>query len=181
MQRCCVSAFRIHYSRFPTEVVRSDNARTRVNASPNATRHTIPHSSIITTTFRDINVDVSRYIIRPVVFFKDGAESIPSSFTQQTLIMSTVEDRSNIAAGHKANLSNPNTSEESKENSRKELEKLGGEDAFYDKKGEDAPAAGMGGQGNVLGGHKATLSNPNTSEEAKENSRKILEQHGEQV
>ena len=71
------------------------------------------------------------------------------------------------------------TSEESKENSRKELEKLGGEDAFYGKKGDDAPGAGMGGQGNVLGGHKATLSNANSSEEAKEHSRKVLDDAGE--
>ncbi|GIZ45264.1 hypothetical protein CKM354_000843900 [Cercospora kikuchii] len=94
--------------------------------------------------------------------------------------MSTVEDKSNIASGHKANLSNPNTSEESKENSRKELERLGGEDAFYGKQGDDAPGAGLGGNQQILGGHKATLSNPNTSEEAKEHSRKILDEAGEQ-
>jgi len=54
------------------------------------------------------------------------------------------------------------TSEESKQNSKQALEQLGGEDAFYgkDKQGDDAPTAGMGNEGNVLGGHKATLSNP---------------------
>ena len=54
------------------------------------------------------------------------------------------------------------TSEESKKNSREALKALGGEDAFYgeEKQGDDAPAAGMGQTGNVLGGHKATLSNP---------------------
>lgn len=30
-------------------------------------------------------------------------------------------------------MSNPNTSEESKQHSREELKKLGGEDAFYEK------------------------------------------------
>ena len=76
--------------------------------------------------------------------------------------VNTAEDISNAAAGHKANLSNPNTSDASKENSRKALEELGGENAFYgqDKQGDNAPDANMGGEGNILGGHKATLSNP---------------------
>ncbi|KAK4198996.1 Conidiation protein 6-domain-containing protein [Triangularia verruculosa] len=43
------------------------------------------------------------------------------------------EEISNQARGHKANLSNPNTSEESKENSRQKLEELGGENAFFSK------------------------------------------------
>ncbi len=61
-------------------------------------------------------------------------------------------------------LTSSGTSEESKQNSRQALKELGGEDAFYgkDKQGDDAPAAGMGNDGNVLGGHKATLSNPST-------------------
>jgi hypothetical protein len=97
------------------------------------------------------------------------------------------------------------TSEESKQHSKQVLQELGGEDAFYgkDKQGDDAPAAGMGGTGNVLGGHKATLSNPSewprvnscgvrentkdcllttdatdTSDEAKEHSKKVLEEAG---
>ncbi|PSN64440.1 hypothetical protein BS50DRAFT_678546 [Corynespora cassiicola Philippines] len=51
-------------------------------------------------------------------------------------IDNTVEDISHKAAGHKANLSNPNTSEASKERSKKALEELGGEDAFYGKQGK---------------------------------------------
>ncbi|KAK4647020.1 uncharacterized protein QC761_121885 [Podospora bellae-mahoneyi] len=43
------------------------------------------------------------------------------------------EEISNQARGHKANLSNPNTSEESKENSKQKLEELGGEGAFFSK------------------------------------------------
>jgi len=43
------------------------------------------------------------------------------------------EERSNQARGHKANLSNPNTSEKSKENSKEALKDLGGEAAFYSK------------------------------------------------
>ncbi|EMC92159.1 hypothetical protein BAUCODRAFT_38184 [Baudoinia panamericana UAMH 10762] len=89
----------------------------------------------------------------------------------------TAEDRMHAAQGHKANLSNPNTSEESKKNSRQALEQLGGEDAFYGKKGDDAPAAGMGDDNRVLGGHKATLSNEGTSDAAKQHSKEVLEKN----
>ncbi|KAF1828875.1 hypothetical protein BDW02DRAFT_511267 [Decorospora gaudefroyi] len=51
-------------------------------------------------------------------------------------INNTTEDISNVASGHKANLSNPNTSEASKKNSEKVLKELGGEDAFYGKQGK---------------------------------------------
>ena len=34
----------------------------------------------------------------------------------------------------------------------------------------------MSNPGNVVGGHKANLNNPNTSEESKQNSREILDQ-----
>ena len=103
-------------------------------------------------------------------------------------MQNTAEDISHAATGHKANLSNPSTfpsqgqpsfhplpfhqrtnslsdtSEASKENSRKELEKLGGEDAFYgkDKKGDAAPDAGLGNPGNIAGGHKAAIANDGT-------------------
>ncbi|KAM7189458.1 Conidiation protein 6 domain containing protein [Rhypophila sp. PSN 637] len=43
------------------------------------------------------------------------------------------EEVSNKARGHKANLSNPNTSDESKKNSEEALKELGGEKAFYSK------------------------------------------------
>ncbi|KAJ4399853.1 hypothetical protein N0V91_009124 [Didymella pomorum] len=51
-------------------------------------------------------------------------------------IDNTTEDISNKAQGHKANLSNPNTSEDSKEKSRQALKELGGEEAFYGKQGK---------------------------------------------
>merc|ERR1711963_197413 len=50
-------------------------------------------------------------------------------------INNNTEDISNKASGHKANLSNPNTSEESKKKSAEALKALGGEDAFYGKQG----------------------------------------------
>ncbi|KAL6707780.1 hypothetical protein ACN47E_003680 [Coniothyrium glycines] len=55
---------------------------------------------------------------------------------QDQNINNTVEDKSHQASGHKANLSNPNTSEASKEKSRKALQELGGEEAFYAKQGK---------------------------------------------
>ncbi|RYN99370.1 hypothetical protein AA0120_g1405 [Alternaria tenuissima] len=51
-------------------------------------------------------------------------------------INNTTEDISNKASGHKANLSNPNTSEDSKKKSAEALKALGGEDAFYGKQGK---------------------------------------------
>ncbi|KAF2261386.1 hypothetical protein CC78DRAFT_535674 [Lojkania enalia] len=54
------------------------------------------------------------------------------------------EDISNMAKGHKANLSNPNTSEESKKHSRQVLKALGGEDAFYSKDEAEKDAAVTG-------------------------------------
>ena len=83
-----------------------------------------------------------------------GAKSVMSDDMQN--LTAGKEDISNAARGHKANISNPSalrsysceapcplmlthasdTSEKSKENSRKELERLGGEQAFYGKQGD---------------------------------------------
>ncbi|KAG9204434.1 hypothetical protein B5807_11439 [Epicoccum nigrum] len=51
-------------------------------------------------------------------------------------INNTTEDISHKASGHKANLSNPNTSAESKKKSEQALKELGGEGAFYGKQGK---------------------------------------------
>ncbi|KAK3059600.1 hypothetical protein LTS18_010462 [Coniosporium uncinatum] len=56
----------------------------------------------------------------------------------------TPEDISLAISGHKAKISNPNTSQESKEASQKALEQLGGDKAF-DGKDENA-GDGVGGQ-----------------------------------
>ena len=87
------------------------------------------------------------------------------------------------AGGHKANLNNPNTSQESKQNSRDRLE---------GDSGDAAQRAGQGSQegknpGNglischrtndwwvVAGGYKATLKNPNVSDDAKQHAEKQL-------
>ncbi|TRX93669.1 hypothetical protein FHL15_005345 [Xylaria flabelliformis] len=76
-----------------------------------------------------------------------------------------------IAGGHKANLSNPNTSEESKQHSREVLDN--------EFNGGDVPSASDNqdkNPGNVAGGLKATLKNPNVSDEAKESAKERLNQ-----
>ncbi|KAH0345155.1 hypothetical protein KCU81_g4452, partial [Aureobasidium melanogenum] len=73
----------------------------------------------------------------------------------------TAEDISHEATGHKANLSNPNTSDASKEHSKKVLEQLGGEQAFYGKQGEGEIDQNPG---NVAGGLKAAINNPEDNE-----------------
>ncbi|KAI1753618.1 Conidiation protein 6-domain-containing protein [Xylaria castorea] len=76
-----------------------------------------------------------------------------------------------IAGGHKANLNNPNTSEESKQHSREVLDKefnggdVAGTGDDQDKKNPN----------NVAGGLKATLKNPNVSDEAKERAKQRLD------
>ncbi|KAK6078043.1 conidiation protein 6 [Seiridium cupressi] len=58
-----------------------------------------------------------------------GAKSTMSRDMEE--ITQSKEATSNSVRGHKANLSNPNTSEASKENSRQAIENLGGEAAHY--------------------------------------------------
>ncbi|KAH8120294.1 hypothetical protein DFH11DRAFT_1873514 [Phellopilus nigrolimitatus] len=75
----------------------------------------------------------------------------------------------NVAGGHKANLKNPNTSDQSKQRSAEVVDDLQSsgqyDDTFSSQKNE----------GNVLGGHKATLKNPNVSGDAKRHSEQVLE------
>ncbi|RYO93450.1 hypothetical protein DL766_009564 [Monosporascus sp. MC13-8B] len=66
-----------------------------------------------------------------------GAKSAMSKDMQE--ITTSKEDISKKVQGHKANLSNPNTSEESKQNSREAIEQLGGEAAHYGK--QDNPSS----------------------------------------
>ncbi|KAG9564437.1 hypothetical protein KCU71_g6834, partial [Aureobasidium melanogenum] len=73
----------------------------------------------------------------------------------------TAEDISHQATGHKANLSNPNTSDASKQHSKQVLEQLGGEQAFYGKQGEGEIQQNPG---NVAGGLKAAINNPEDNE-----------------
>ncbi|KAL8828974.1 MAG: hypothetical protein Q9191_002278 [Dirinaria sp. TL-2023a] len=84
-------------------------------------------------------------------------------------INNTAEDISNKAAGHKANLANPNTSEASKANSKEVLESL--DKPFYGD--EDQNASKNPNQ--VAGGLKAAINNPNNTEAGTEAAQKKLD------
>ncbi|PSN74227.1 conidiation protein 6 [Corynespora cassiicola Philippines] len=75
----------------------------------------------------------------------------------------------NIVGGHKANLNNPNTSEEAKQHSREVLENE------YDG-GNVSQESHEKNPNNVAGGLKATMNNPNVSDEAKESAKDRLDQ-----
>jgi len=75
----------------------------------------------------------------------------------------------NVAGGHKANLNNPNTSEESKQHSKEVLEN---NDFEYQT---ENTGSGEKNPNNVAGGLKATLNNPNVSDEAKQSAKERLD------
>ncbi|KAG9826684.1 hypothetical protein KCU98_g15183, partial [Aureobasidium melanogenum] len=79
-----------------------------------------------------------------------------------------MSDIGNVIRGHKANLSNPNTSEQSKQHSLEVIEKELGTEA---NSGAGATAHNDDGKDpmRVAAGLKAALHNPNVSDEAKEN------------
>ncbi|KAH9851477.1 hypothetical protein C2E23DRAFT_886632 [Lenzites betulinus] len=96
-------------------------------------------------------------------------------------------DDKRVAAGLKAAIHNPNVSEEAKERAQERLETMGtsvettaasrGTGTVYpvgatDEAGHEA--------NRVLGGYKATLHNPNVSDEAKRHAREILAADGYQ-
>ncbi|KAI9820529.1 MAG: hypothetical protein M1832_003720 [Thelocarpon impressellum] len=76
----------------------------------------------------------------------------------------------NVAGGHKANLNNPNTSEESKQHSKEVLDSQyeGGAISGGKSNEEKNP-------NNVAGGLKATTKNPNVSEQAKQDAKARLD------
>ncbi|KAF2247169.1 hypothetical protein BU26DRAFT_430168 [Trematosphaeria pertusa] len=76
----------------------------------------------------------------------------------------------NVIGGHKANLNNPNTSEEAKQHSREILENEfdGGNTQQHSQEGKNP--------NNVAGGLKATINNPQVSNEAKESAKERLNQ-----
>ncbi|KAH7128295.1 Conidiation protein 6-domain-containing protein [Dendryphion nanum] len=75
----------------------------------------------------------------------------------------------NVVGGHKANLNNPNTSEESKQHSREVL------DNEYNGGNIEKESDAGKNPNNVAGGLKATLKNPNVSEEAKQDAKERLD------
>ncbi|KAH6641148.1 hypothetical protein F5144DRAFT_562712 [Chaetomium tenue] len=61
-----------------------------------------------------------------------GAKSAMSNDMQE--LTQGKEDTASKIRGHKANLSNPNTSEESKQSSKQALKDLGGDDTLEDRR-----------------------------------------------
>ncbi|TFK67638.1 hypothetical protein BDN72DRAFT_960877 [Pluteus cervinus] len=80
---------------------------------------------------------------------------------------------SNVAGGLKAAIHNPNVSEEAKESAKARLEEMG-TGVESTTSGSDAGDAGLKNEGNVIGGYKATLKNPNVSDEAKQHAEQVL-------
>ncbi|KAI2480254.1 Conidiation-specific protein 6 [Pyrenophora tritici-repentis] len=78
----------------------------------------------------------------------------------------------NVIGGHKANLNNPNTSDEAKQHSKEVLSSIdnGGEVPTSNS----SSSGGEKNTNNVAGGLKATLNNPNTSDEAKQSAKERL-------
>ncbi|PBL03127.1 hypothetical protein ARMGADRAFT_1157304 [Armillaria gallica] len=99
--------------------------------------------------------------------------------------MSTQRDTSGkdpvrVAAGLKATVHNPNVSEEAKERATDQLQHMQGGEVDSQTQTRGAPRAPAADEdvsltGNQRGGYKATLKNPNVSDEAKQNARNILE------
>ncbi|KAL0948990.1 hypothetical protein HGRIS_009089 [Hohenbuehelia grisea] len=115
------------------------------------------------------------------------------------------KNETQVKAGYKATIHNPQTSAAAKDKAARKLEEMGAgaeipsdfsevnngadqsdmgdfivEDEIYDGVTVDGKSKAGGstkGRGNVLGGYKATLKNPNVGEEAKERARAILEEN----
>ncbi|KAI9724735.1 MAG: hypothetical protein M1812_000010 [Candelaria pacifica] len=86
------------------------------------------------------------------------------------IINNTPEDISNVAQGHKANISNPNTSDASKANSQKVLDEMPENPHYGD---EDQNKSKNPNQ--VAGGLKAAINNPNITEQGKQEAQKKLD------
>ncbi|EIN11451.1 hypothetical protein PUNSTDRAFT_98561 [Punctularia strigosozonata HHB-11173 SS5] len=90
----------------------------------------------------------------------------------------TEKNPERVAAGLKAAIHNPRVTEEAKDRAAQELEDMG-----YEAPQELSSRASVGGNDDgldehthrVLGGFKASLKNPNVSEEAKEHAADVLE------
>ncbi|KAI0793582.1 Conidiation protein 6-domain-containing protein [Fomes fomentarius] len=76
--------------------------------------------------------------------------------------------------GHKAAINNPRVSEEAKERSRQAIDELEADPATRETR-EGYEAEDQKDSVRQNAGYKATLKNPNVSEEARNNAREILE------
>ncbi|KAH9975203.1 Conidiation protein 6-domain-containing protein [Russula compacta] len=90
-----------------------------------------------------------------------------------------MSDINRVAGGHKAAIHNPNVSAQAKEHSRQVVEEI--QDSGAVREGgsveQSSPLDADGKNDNrVLGGYKATLKNPNVTDEAKERARQVLQE-----
>ncbi|GAO47919.1 hypothetical protein G7K_2115-t1 [Saitoella complicata NRRL Y-17804] len=100
-----------------------------------------------------------------------------TTLTTTPLLLLSKMTQGNVAGGYKATLSNPNTSDEAKQHAQEVLDN-GLQEQVDDQKLADEEGTGAKNTGNVIGGYKATLKNPNVSEEAKEHAQDKLDEFG---
>ena len=81
----------------------------------------------------------------------------------------------NVAGGLKATLNNPRVSDEAKNQARERLDALEGGAAVEEVETQTSAAHADKNDGNVIGGYKATLSNPRVSKEAKQHAKEMLD------
>ncbi|ORY31369.1 Conidiation protein 6-domain-containing protein [Naematelia encephala] len=86
-----------------------------------------------------------------------------------------------VAGGHKAAINNDSVPQESKEHSKKVFNEMDESDEGSEEVPQVDKDDNSKNENNVIGGHKATLSNPRVGEEAKEHSRQVLQEHGVDV
>ncbi|KAI0259385.1 Conidiation protein 6-domain-containing protein [Gloeopeniophorella convolvens] len=92
--------------------------------------------------------------------------------------MSEQQHQNRVAGGHKAAAHNPNVSSEAKERSRQAAEEIQ-TTGVDNSSAESASSLNPDGkeENRVLGGYKATLKNPNVSDEAKQKAQRVLEEN----
>ncbi|KAG9316462.1 hypothetical protein JVU11DRAFT_2496 [Chiua virens] len=91
------------------------------------------------------------------------------------------KDAHRVAAGLKAAINNPNVSDEAKVQAREKLREMGEDVPAHPHEARHRHGSGSAEveeSTHVLGGYKATLSNPYTSPEAKQHAEEVLQAAG---
>ncbi|ODN74557.1 hypothetical protein L202_06924 [Cryptococcus amylolentus CBS 6039] len=93
--------------------------------------------------------------------------------------MSDSAHQNHVIGGYKATLNNPNVSDEAKSRANEVIENFqeNGSSAIEQSDQDNGNVSSADHHENqVLGGYKATLNNPNVSEDAKQHARDVLDQ-----
>ncbi|KAF9222659.1 hypothetical protein BS17DRAFT_175596 [Gyrodon lividus] len=88
------------------------------------------------------------------------------------------KDSARVAAGLKAAIHNPNVSQEAKGHAKEKLREMGQEVEATHETFQESISTGARESSRVLGGYKSTLSNPHTSEQAKQHAEEVLQAAG---